>query len=115
MELIKKRINGTLQKGYAHYNQSLWFLPKIIKGITWGDHIYLRQNKEEVSDKLIKHEMMHVRQYERMGKFKFVTRYVSQYVSSFLTRLVTGALSNIFMESYYDIDLEQEARSYNGL
>lgn len=47
-------------------------------GITLGRLVIVRRRSE--SARLLRHELIHVRQYTNMGAVRFVVRYVGQYV-----------------------------------
>lgn len=57
--------------------------------------------------KLVQHELVHVRQWQEMGPWRFLTRYLSDY-----WRLRNRGLGP--QEAYEGISLEREAREIAG-
>jgi hypothetical protein len=53
-------------------------VPRGSAGITLGRLVIVRERAG--SDRLLRHELVHVRQFERMGFVRFVIRYVSHYL-----------------------------------
>jgi hypothetical protein len=57
------------------------FLPRNLLAITIGRRIWIaRELPPAEMDVLLRHEMVHVAQMERLGVFVFVLRYVGEYV-----------------------------------
>jgi hypothetical protein len=54
-----------------------WFWGRF-KGITLYPFILFKDKKEEVSEKLFRHEMEHVYQIRELGWFKFYWKYLRQ-------------------------------------
>ncbi|HEY0372215.1 MAG TPA: DUF4157 domain-containing protein [Thermoanaerobaculia bacterium] len=55
-------------------------LARDVIAITLGRRIYVRQMLESLSfERLLRHELAHVRQVERHGLIGFLVRYVSEY------------------------------------
>lgn len=57
------------------------FLMRDVVAITLGRRIYLRRGiRPAAAERLLRHELAHVRQIERHGLFGFYRRYVSEFV-----------------------------------
>ena len=54
-------------------------VPRGASGITVGPVVSVRRGKE-TSDRLLRHELVHVEQYRRYGVFGFLRRYVAAYL-----------------------------------
>jgi hypothetical protein len=57
-----------------------WLRPWLMRGviaITLGRTIFLRGGK--INDRLLRHELVHVRQVNRLGLFVFLWRYVTEF------------------------------------
>lgn len=76
--------------------------------ITFGSHVFYTQKKEFVQAWLYKHEMAHVRQYQRLGVPLFLTLYLFEY---FCNRL-NGFTQE---EAYRTISYEVEAVKAEGV
>ncbi len=68
----------------------------------WGVYIS-RQVPEESVSQVLDHELVHIDQWRRLGRLRFVARYGCEYV----TARLNGARHT---EAYLQISLEQEAR-----
>lgn len=81
---------------YSHW------LPKLLKvdGVTIGKAIYLKDTTIDTT--LIKHELIHVEQYEKHGVLGFLIRYFYHYIKGRLQGLS-------HWESYHAIPFEIEA------
>ncbi len=55
------------------------FLMRGVAGITLGRRIYLHSGVADVW-RLLRHELVHVRQIERLGAMRFYSTYVREYV-----------------------------------
>lgn len=86
------------------YNHWLFKLPLLCNydAIVIGRVALFKQSKSEVSDTLIHHEMIHQKQMDKHGVFKF---YVI-YFKDFLVQLVKY---RNWDEAYYNIPFEVEA------
>lgn len=51
-------------------------LPKWINGIVLYPYIHFQRSKDEVSEKLFRHELEHIYQIQRDGFFKFYITYI---------------------------------------
>ena len=81
------------------------FLQRDVIAITLGRRIYVRRMLEGPKfERLIRHEMAHVRQVERLGLLRFLWRYVSEYARNWV-RLRSSAAA------YAAISFEIEARA----
>lgn len=81
-----------------------WLRPLLMRGvvaITLGRSIYVRSDVE-VTERLLRHELAHVRQAARLGLPRFLWRYGREYVALRLR----GASS---AEAYARISFEVEA------
>ncbi len=73
-------------------------VPRGADGITLGSTIIVRAGKQN-SAHLMRHELVHVRQWRRYGAFGFITRYVGSYLMWRLHRKGhLGAYSRIPLE-----------------
>jgi hypothetical protein len=55
----------------------VWFLRKSwINGITIYPFIFFKQRKEDISDRLFRHELEHIYQVRREGWLKFYIKYL---------------------------------------
>jgi hypothetical protein len=82
-----------------------WLRPFVMKGvvaITLGRRIYVTPNSnraQKAIERLLWHELTHVRQVRKHGLFVFLVRYVSEFVRLFLReRSVTRAYRGISFE-----------------
>jgi hypothetical protein len=50
------------------------------EGVTLGENIYIWPPEKAENKRLIKHEMCHVRQWERYGKIGFLSRYIYEFI-----------------------------------
>ena len=84
----------------AWFHYSVWWMKllPIFHGMTLDNHVYFSWNRQKVVNTLstVRHEMMHVAQYEELGFMGFLTTYIWQWVKHGF--------------SYTKIDLEVEAR-----
>lgn len=88
-----------IQEHYRHK------LPKIlgVDAVTFGIHIYYRQGKEYISERLRRHEQAHVIQYLVYGKCRFLVQYVLEYC--------IGRLQGLnHQKAYLAISFEVKAR-----
>ena len=70
-----------------------WLRPFLMRGviaITLGRRIYVREAMASASfERLMKHELAHVRQVHRLGLFRFLWQYFSEYARHWM-RLRNG-------------------------
>ena len=82
------------------------FLAPGVIGLTLGRRIYVAADlpgkPAEQVDRLLRHELVHVRQVRRLGLFRFLWQYVREYVRNRRAGLAGG-------EAYRRISFEQEA------
>lgn len=86
-----------------------WLKPFVMRGvigITLGRTVYLSETflerpRAEV-ERLVRHELVHVRQVARLGLLRFLWRYASEYVRNRRAGMPSG-------EAYRRISFEQEA------
>lgn len=79
------------------------FLMRDVVAITLGRRIYLSARAgEAAAERLLRHELVHVQQINRLGLFRFYWLYVTE----FLRNLRAGMTSE---EAYRRISFEQEA------
>jgi len=90
-----------------HYNH---LLPKLmnVTAVTLGQHVYYAINKESISKRLRKHEMVHVIQYKQLGFMHFLYRYFKEYIGFRLKGLD-------HYHAYIEISYEKEARQKETL
>lgn len=74
--------------------------PKDIKGFTFGKFIVIRNDNP--SEELIKHELVHVKQYKKLGVIVFLTCYYSQMIYYYIK---LGDIN----KAYRTISFEREA------
>jgi hypothetical protein len=83
-----------------------WLRPFVVRnviGITLGRHIYLSTGASgEAIERLLRHELTHVRQINRLGVVGFYWRYLAEFA-----RNVSRGMS--FDAAYRHISFEQEA------
>lgn len=77
------------------------FLMRGVAGITLGRRIYLHHVVEDLG-RLVRHELAHVRQIERLGVFRFYVTYVGEYAANRWKGMPSG-------EAYRRISLEEQA------
>ncbi|HYC91582.1 MAG TPA: DUF4157 domain-containing protein [Thermoanaerobaculia bacterium] len=89
-----------------------WLRPFLMRGviaITLGRRIYVREAlASRAFERLMKHELAHVRQVHRLGLFRFLWRYLSEYARHWV-RLRNGHAA------YAAISFEIEARAAEDL
>lgn len=80
------------------------FLARDVVAITLGRRIYIGSNLAPAAfERLMRHELAHVRQMERLGLLRFLWRYVLEFLRNF------ARLRNAFA-AYQTISFEVEAR-----
>ena len=89
-----------------------WLRPFLMRGviaITLGSRIYVREAMASASfERLLKHELAHVRQVHRLGLLRFLWRYLWEYARHWV-RLRNG------QAAYAAISFEIEARAAEDL
>jgi hypothetical protein len=80
-----------------------WLRPLLMKdviGITLGRRIYVRSNLGQLSmERLLRHELAHIRQINRHGLLGFYARYVAEFARHFArVRSLSRAYSLISFE-----------------
>ncbi|HVR41392.1 MAG TPA: DUF4157 domain-containing protein [Thermoanaerobaculia bacterium] len=84
------------------------FLARNVAAITLGRTIFIAKSfasrPQDELDRLLRHELAHVRQVERLGLLRFLWRYAGEYVRLRLARVPPG-------EAYRRISFEVEARA----
>jgi len=80
-----------------------WLRPLLMKGvigITLGRRIYVRSNLADLSmERLLRHELAHIRQINRHGLIGFYARYVAEFFRHFArVRSISRAYSLISFE-----------------
>lgn len=58
-----------------HFN-TWWLRHTWIGAMTLGSHVFFKRPENEVSERIIRHEYMHVEQVKRLGVFRFYTLYL---------------------------------------
>ena len=92
------RVQGAIVK----YRFPWWLRPFVqrgVAGITLGRRVYIEGGDVEGT---LRHELVHVRQIERLGAFRFYWSYLREYVSNRRRGMKSA-------EAYRMISLEQEA------
>lgn len=92
------KVNKPVKEYYEHW------LPPILgaTATTLGHNIFYEKNKTKISDKLRRHEMIHVEQCERLSTFGFFVIYFFYYIKFRLEGLN-------HWDAYYKNPLEIEA------
>ncbi len=88
-----------IQEHYRHK------LPTLlgVDAVTLDKHIYYRQGKDYISERLRRHEQAHVNQYLIYGKCRFIFQYVIEYC--------IGRLKGLnHQKAYLAISFEVKAR-----
>ena len=102
-ELIKET-RAIVRVGYPWWLR--WFLARDVIGITLGRRIYLSPNVSKRSnsymERLLRHELAHVRQVNRHGLLGFLVRYIAEFVRHFVREKSVAA-------AYRKISFEVEA------
>lgn len=91
-------VRAKVRVGYPWWLR--WLLMRDVIGITLGRRIYVRANLTQLSlERLLRHELAHIRQIERHGLLGFYRRYVTEFVRHFLrVRSISRAYSLISFE-----------------
>jgi len=85
------------------------FLMRDVIAITLGRRIYVRQTMAPASfERLLRHELAHVRQVQRLGRVRFLWRYTAEFVRHWIR------LRNV-SAAYAAISFEIEARAAEAL
>ena len=85
------------------------FLMRDVIAITLGRRIYVREAMASASfERLIKHELAHVRQVHRLGLIRFLWRYLTEFARHWLRLRNASA-------AYVVISFEIEARAAEDL
>lgn len=91
-----------------------WLRPwmsRTIVGITLGRRIYLRPGIDVMApmyfERLMRHELAHVRQVNRYGLLRFLTMYLSEFI-------VHAWQLRSFSRAYETISFEREATAAEG-
>jgi hypothetical protein len=81
------------------------FLMRDVVAITLGRRIYIRQQMAEAAlERLMRHELAHVRQVDRLGLWVFLWRYVVEFLRHWRRLRSVG-------HAYSSISFEVEARA----
>ena len=95
--------NAAIIVGYPWWLRPL--LARDVIAITLGRRIYLRRKMEgEAYECLIRHELAHVRQVDRLGLVVFLWRYVAEFTRNWIRLRSVAA-------AYAAISFEIEARA----
>ena len=91
------------------------FLARDVIAITLGHRVYLREPLEGPAlERLIRHELAHVAQVERLGLLVFLWRYVAEFARNWVRlRSIAAAYSAISFE--IEARAAEEADSGTGL
>jgi hypothetical protein len=91
--------NVRVRVGYPRW----LLLPRNIAAITLGRRIWIaRELPPPQLETLLRHELVHVRQMERLGVVRFLARYLGEYAANRLRRMGHDA-------AYRAISFEREA------
>lgn len=91
------------------------FLARDVVAITLGRRIYLRDQLEGPSyERLIRHELAHVAQVDRLGLLVFLWRYVTEFARNWV-RLRSTAAAYAAISFEIEARAAEEADSGNGL
>ncbi len=82
------------------------FLWRDVVGITLGRRVYLDGSTADVA-RMLRHELVHVRQIQRLGACRFYWSYIREYLGNRRRGLASA-------EAYRRISLEQEAFAAEG-
>src|SRR5687767_8449546 len=103
-----EKIGASVRFGYP------WLLRPFLRGfigITLGRTIFLApqilEQGEELLERTLRHELVHLQQIQRMGRLSFYWQYLREYA-----RLRLAGKTHI--EAYDGISFEQEARQEAG-
>lgn len=100
-DIARSRVS--IRIGYPWWLRA--FLARDVVAITLGRRIYVREMFEQESlERLLRHELAHVRQVERLGLFVFLWRYVAEFARHWVRLRSTPA-------AYAAISFEIEARA----
>lgn len=90
-------------------------LARDVIAITLGRRIYVRKMLESSSfERLIRHELAHVRQVERHGLIGFLVRYVAEYARHYV-RLRSGPAAYAAISFEIEACAAEESDSETGL
>jgi len=91
------------------------FLMRDVVAITLGRRIYVRRRLESATfERILLHELAHVRQADRLGLFVFLWRYLAEFARHWVRlRSVAAAYAAISYE--IEARAAEEADSRNGL
>ena len=85
------------------------FLMRDVIAITLGRRIYVREAMASASfERLLRHELAHVRQVQRLGLFRFLWRYLAEFLRNWVRLRNASA-------AYAAISFEIEARAAEAL
>ena len=106
--MVPDLIAAELKSAGARVRASMpWWLRPVLEGdvaaITIGRRIYVSSSVASVDlDRLLRHELVHIRQIARHGVVAFYVRYAVEYLRNRLRRMSA-------MEAYRAISFEREA------
>ncbi|HEV7240336.1 MAG TPA: DUF4157 domain-containing protein [Thermoanaerobaculia bacterium] len=91
------------------------FLMRDVVAITLGHRIYFRKRLEsETFERILLHELVHVRQVDRLGLFVFLWRYFGEFARNWIRlRSIAAAYAAISYE--IEARAAEETDSRNGL
>lgn len=91
-----------MEGAIVKYRFPWWLRPFLLRGVagvTLGRRVYIEGPNVEG---ILRHELVHVRQIQRLGMLRFYWSYAREYVSNRLSGMDSG-------EAYRRISLEEEA------
>ena len=95
-----------------------WLKPFLMRGvvaITLGRRIFLRELREgEAFERLLRHELAHVRQVQRLGLLVFLWRYLGEFARNWI-RLRNVGLAYAAISFEIEACAAEESDSGNGL
>lgn len=91
---------------YQHWAFRLPLLRRY-RGIVVGRRIWFKHGPDQISDELLRHEMIHQKQMDRNGVFRFYAIYLRDY-------FVNLARFRSHHQAYWNIPFELEARELSS-
>ena len=110
---MNERASAKIIIGYPWWLRAC--VARDVSAITLGRRIYVREMLEGLAhERLIRHELAHVRQVERHGLIGFLVRYVAEYARHY-ARLRSGPAAYAAISFEIEARAAEEADSETGL
>jgi hypothetical protein len=94
-------VHANIRHGFPFWLRP--FLQRGVAAITLGRRVYIASDVAEAElERIIRHELVHVRQVAELGVIRFYWRYLREYVANRRAGMSAG-------EAYRRISFEQEA------